>query len=65
MTRLYPTKAAALDRGLERALDLPTIPELGLPTPGKMQELTLGVQHGGFSSRQCWTQQSLEQKIEI
>ena len=35
MTRLYPRNAAALDRGLERALGLPTIPELGLPIPGK------------------------------
>ena len=57
MTRLYPRNAVTLDRGLERALSLPTIPELGLSTPGKMQELTLGVQHSGFSSRQCWTQQ--------
>ena len=40
--RLYPRNAAALDRGLEIALGFPTIPELGLPTPRKMRELTLG-----------------------
>ena len=42
MTRLYPWNAAALDRGLERALGLPTIPELGLSIPRKMWELALG-----------------------
>ena len=52
MTMLYPRNATALDRGLERALGLPTIPELGLPILGKMRELTLGAQHGGFSRRQ-------------